>query len=114
MSEETSKHIHHALCGHGGERVIRDSQGNEICKVDGYEPSTKTVYQYHGCKWNGCTCPKNRTNTDENRYVETKGAEEWIKKPGYNVVSAWECLLKSNLYYILTTLCLMLKHCWKP
>ena len=30
MSEETGKHIHHALCGHGGERVIRDSKGNEI------------------------------------------------------------------------------------
>ena len=50
MSEETCKHIHHALCGHGGERVIRDSQGHKICKVNGYEPRTKTVYQYHGCK----------------------------------------------------------------
>ena len=39
MSEETGKHIHHALCGHGGERVIRDSNGNEVCKVDGYEPN---------------------------------------------------------------------------
>ena len=91
MSDETGKHIHHALCGHGGQRVIRDSQGHEICKVDGYEPSTKTVYQYHGCKWHGCICLKSRTNTDENRYVETKGTEEWIKKRGYNVVSVWEC-----------------------
>ena len=115
MSKETGKHIHHALCGHGGERVIRDSQGHEICKVDGYEPSTKTVYQYHGCKWHGCTCLKNRINTDENRYVETKGTEEWIKKRGYNVVSVWEwrnypkrkSLLKSSLDDILTTLCLM-------
>ena len=90
MSEETGKHIHHALCGHG-ERVIRDSQGHAICKVDGYEPSTKTVYQYHGCKWHGCTCLKSRTNTDKNRYVETKGTEEWIKKRGYKVVSVWEC-----------------------
>ena len=91
MSDETGKHMHHALCGHGGERVIRDSQGKEICKVDGYKPSTKTVYQYHDCKWHGCTCLKSRTNTDENRYVETKGMEEWIKKRGYNVVSVWEC-----------------------
>ena len=91
MSEETGKHIHHTLCGHGGERVIRDSQGHEICKVDGYEPSTKTVYQYHGCKWHGRTCLKSRTNTDENRYVETKGTEEWIKKRDYNVISVWEC-----------------------
>ena len=91
MSEETRKHIHHALCGYSGDRVIRDSQGQEICKVDGYEPNTKTVYQYHGCKRHGCTCLKSRTNTDENRYVETKGTEEWIKKRGYNVVSVWEC-----------------------
>ena len=46
MSDETGKHIHSALCGHGGERVIRDSNGNEVCKVDGYEP----INQYHGCK----------------------------------------------------------------
>ena len=50
MSEETGKHIHHALSSHGGKRVIRDSNGNEICKVDGYELITKTIYQYHGCK----------------------------------------------------------------
>ena len=91
MSEETGKHIHHALCGHGGERVIRDSKGKEICKIDGYEPSTITVYQYHGCEWHGCTCLKGRTNTDKNRYVETKDMEEWIKERGYNVVSVWEC-----------------------
>ena len=91
MSEETGKHIHHAFCGYGGERVIRHSQGHEICKVDGYEPSIKTIYQYHGCKWHGCTCLKSRTNTDEDRYVETKGTEEWIKKRGYNEVSVWEC-----------------------
>ena len=91
MSEETGKHIHHALCGHGGERVIRDSEGNEICKVDGYEPTTKTIYQYHGCKWHGCTCLENRTNVDKNRYLATKGMEDFFKKRGYNVVSVWEC-----------------------
>ena len=50
MSNETGKHIHHALCGHGGKRVIRDSNGNEVSKVDGYEPITKTIYQYNDCK----------------------------------------------------------------
>ena len=54
MSSTIGKHIHHALCGHGGERVIRDSEGNEVCKVDGYEPETNTVFQYHGCKWHSC------------------------------------------------------------
>lgn len=55
MSVETGKHMHHALFGHGGERVILDSKGNEICQVDGYNSTTKTVYQYHGCKWHRCT-----------------------------------------------------------
>ena len=30
MSKETGKHIRHALCGHAGERVIRDSKMHEI------------------------------------------------------------------------------------
>ena len=41
-------HIHHARCGHGGERYIFN------VPVDGYHPATNTVFQYHGCKWHGC------------------------------------------------------------
>ena len=41
-------HIHHAMCGHGGERWI------ERALVDGYNHATKTVFQYHGCHWHGC------------------------------------------------------------
>ena len=55
FSGETGKHIHHALFGQGGERVIVDSKGRKVCHVDGYEPTTKTIYQYHDCKWDGCT-----------------------------------------------------------
>ena len=40
--------IHHAMSGHGGERWI------ERAPVDGYNPETKTVFQYHGCYWHGC------------------------------------------------------------
>ena len=41
-------HIHHAACGHGGERWV------ESAPVDGYNHETKTVFQYHGCHWHGC------------------------------------------------------------
>ena len=41
-------HIHHARCGHGGERKILGA------RVDGYHPETKTIFQYHGCFWHGC------------------------------------------------------------
>ena len=40
-------HIHHARCGHGGERKILGA------RVDGYHPETKTIFQYHGCFWHG-------------------------------------------------------------
>ena len=41
-------HIHHARCGHGGERHILGAP------VDGYHPETKTIFQFHGCLWHGC------------------------------------------------------------
>ena len=41
-------HIHHARCGHGGERQILGA------RVDGYHPESKTVFQFHGCLWHGC------------------------------------------------------------
>ena len=52
-------HIHHARCGHGGERHILGA------RVDGYCPKTKTIFQYHGCFWHGCKqCyPKARSGT---------------------------------------------------
>ena len=46
-------HIHHAACGHGGERWV------ERAPVDGYNHETKTVFQYHGCHWHGCRSKKN-------------------------------------------------------
>ena len=36
-------HIHHARCGHGGERYIFN------VPVDGYHSETNTVFQYYGC-----------------------------------------------------------------
>ena len=39
MSEKTGKHIHHALCGHGGERQLSVKSGK--WKVDGFEPTQR-------------------------------------------------------------------------
>ena len=33
--------------------------------VDGYEPETNTVYQFHGFHWHGLTCLKNRTKDNK-------------------------------------------------
>ena len=53
---ETGKHIHHKMCGDGGERMvtvgISNAKGEKEPRsflVDGHELETNTVYQFHGC-----------------------------------------------------------------
>ena len=46
-SLKIGKHIHHALCGHGGERCIKIDSREHF--VDGYKPTTNTVYKFYGC-----------------------------------------------------------------
>ena len=43
------------MCGHGGERMVtvwvlndKDEKEPAYFLVDGYEPETNTVYQFHG------------------------------------------------------------------
>ena len=64
-SMKTGRHIHHKMCGHGGERQVTvwylNSKGKRdytTYPADGYEPETRTVYQFHSCKWHGNTCIK--------------------------------------------------------
>ena len=59
--------IHHALCGHGSERVVIIAKKER--SVDRYEPTTKTVFEYNGCKWHGCPCQPDITNNDKNRFI---------------------------------------------
>ena len=71
------KHIHHNMCVHGGERIVKvwvlDDKGKKTpaySSVDGYEPETNTAYQFHGCHWHGHVCIKNRTKRQELRYED--------------------------------------------
>ena len=101
-------HIHHARCGHGGEREILGT------KVDSYHPESKTVFQFHGCLWHGCEkCyPEDRQGLvlqktrqgkviprldTEKQPVSRKTAYEltllrtqFLRKEGYRVVEKWE------------------------
>ena len=50
---ETGKHIHHKMCGHDGERMVKVWVLNDKAKkepvtllVDGYESEAKTVYHF--------------------------------------------------------------------
>ena len=92
--QQLGRHIHHAMCGHGGERWIKGAP------VDGYHPETKTIYQYHGCPWHGCrSCfPQERERiigkgekTLEERFEATKERTAELRKAGYLVIEAWEC-----------------------
>ena len=89
QSELIGKHIHHALCGHGGEFSVIIS-GKKIF-VDGYEPKTRTIFQYHGCKWHGCPCQKERNSLDEKKYSQTIELQEKMKEQGFKLFSVWEC-----------------------
>ena len=95
---ETGKHIHHKICGHGGERmvtvrVLYNSGEKEPAYflVDRYEAETNTVCQFHGCHWDGHTCLKNRTKRQPNRYKDTCQIDLHIENNGwkikYNIVS---------------------------
>ena len=101
-------HIHHARCGHGGERHILGA------RVDGYHPETKTVFQFHGCFWHGCKqCyPKERKGwvqrkTEQGKVItrlDTQGQAmrrkdaygltlqrtQFLHEEGYTVIEKWE------------------------
>ena len=95
QSELTGKHIHHALCGHGGEFCVEvvDEERDwvEEIPVDGYEPESNTIFQYYGCKWHGCPCQKERNSLDEERYSNTIDLKKKMKKQEFNLISVWEC-----------------------
>ena len=58
--------------------------------MDGYEPTTKTVFQYHGCHFHGCLAHCKQHNARE-LLNKTQQQEQKIKNAGYNLVVAWEC-----------------------
>lgn len=70
-------------------------------RVDGFDKSSKTVYEFHGCFWHGCPkCIPNRNDLQPVRKVSYQFLyEETMKRqreiiaamPGCKVVSMWEC-----------------------
>jgi len=86
------KHILHALGGHGGERWIVGAP------VEGYDPTTNTVFQYHGSYWHRCLryFPKSpgqiikRGQNRENRYLATEAGTRALREAGNRVIEKWE------------------------
>jgi len=87
-------HIHHAMCGHEGERWV------ERAPVDGYNHEKRIVFQYHGCHWHGCRkCFPNdrdkiiacKDQTREDRYKATVKRTKALRAAGFHVIEAWAC-----------------------
>jgi G:T-mismatch repair DNA endonuclease (very short patch repair protein) len=102
--------IQHAL--NGGEQVFAINVGSRHYskKVDGYCPTSNTVYEFHGCFYHGCrycydeneictlkTDTKDKTSKKVrygNLYATTIKHEQDLKDMGFNLVSIWECQFK--------------------
>ena len=89
---ETGKHIHHNMCGHGGERMVKVWVLNDKGEiepahflVDGYELETNTVYEFHGCHWHEYTCLKDRTKRQQKRYEDSCQIDWLIKNNGWDI-----------------------------
>ena len=107
-AQQRGIHIHHARCGHGGERHILGA------RVDGCYPETKTIFQFHGCFWHGCKqCyPDERKGfvqrkTEQGNVITRRDSQgqpmkrkdaygltlqrtQFLRDSGYTVVEKWE------------------------
>ena len=82
----------------GGEQSVRTAVTSYF--VDGYDAVTRTVYEFHGCLYHGCSlCYPNRQaknyatpdRTVEELYQATLSKRMALLREGYTVVEMWEC-----------------------
>lgn len=71
--------------------------GNKLIKVDGFNPKTNTVYEFHGDFWHGNPIKFKSKDihpitkkTYGKLYQETKQRQKLIRDAGYNLVEMWE------------------------
>ena len=100
LPKERGERIRHAR--NGGEKRVKTSKGKE--HVDGFDKSTKTVYEFLGCLWHGCpSCfPNKRDLThpimpDRTPNQAHRATTEKLKRleEKYTVKSVWECTWNS-------------------
>ena len=82
----------------GGEQSVRTA--SKLYFVDGYDPITRTVYEFHGCIFHGCpSCYPVRNvrnyaapdRTVEELYAATIASRMDLLRAGFNVLEIWEC-----------------------
>jgi len=93
----------------GGEQTVVTDTDSYF--VDGYDPMTRTVYEFHGCLWHGCKrCfprdrqtkhPVNPDRTLDELLRATQVKAQTLRTAGYRVVELWEhewdAMVKDNL-----------------
>lgn len=93
-AQKRNIHIHHAMCGHGGERMV------EKGAVDGFHPPTRTVFQFHGCYFHSCprcfhSCPRlskpRGGSGSRGKSVKTQECINKLRRAGYIVEEKWNC-----------------------
>ena len=88
-----------------GDRIPTVRNGGEVRVtnhlVDGYDPTTQTVYEFHGCLWHGCPrcfprkcdrypiCHTDRTIQEV--YESTLKKHAPLRQRGYHLQIKWEC-----------------------
>ena len=96
LPARTEDRVTHA--GSRGEHAIVTT--TRVCYVDGFDPVTQTVYEFHGCVWHGCPrCHPNhrlvpRVHLDrsmEEVYDATCAKTALLRSMGFTVVEMWEC-----------------------
>lgn len=74
--------------------------------VDGYNPSTNTIYEFYGDKYHGnpklfdkkdCCHPYDKKLTAGSLYRKTKSRERLLKRLGYKLVVIWERDFRTQL-----------------
>lgn len=80
-------------------------------KVDGFDPITKTIYEFHGDYWHGNPIffkPQDYNikakDTYGNLYQQTLEREFKILESGYNLIVMWECDFEEEYQLILKNL----------
>ena len=75
------------------------SLGGKRIRVDGYVPTARVVYQFHGCYWHGHTCQSNRLVLStlkgqlwlKKRCEHTLAVSNYLRGLGYTLVELYEC-----------------------
>ena len=78
-------------------------------KVDGWDETSKTAYEFYGCLWHGCpVCFPQRDQhlprsekTVEDAYEELNRRRAWLQREGqrqgFRIVETWECEFEETM-----------------